>query len=145
MIFQEGIFYFYLILLIGGFGLIIWRILKFILNYRSDKLKAPVERYDYMNAKWLRYQYFNKGKTIQDIANDQGVSMITIKKWLDKFESSSEENGDIDLDKTEVTIIEKKKSKKKRICPYCRVTMIRLEETDTFQCPNCKKKFRDKY
>ncbi|MGB5912558.1 MAG: hypothetical protein WBH31_15305 [Promethearchaeia archaeon] len=29
------------------------------------------------------------GKTIQDIADDQNVSMITIRRWLEEFEGDS--------------------------------------------------------
>jgi len=29
------------------------------------------------------------GKTIQDIADDQNVSMITIRRWLDELEGDS--------------------------------------------------------
>lgn len=42
---------------------------------------------DYKNLVWLRYQYYELGKTIQDIADEQGVSMITIRKWIDKLKA----------------------------------------------------------
>jgi hypothetical protein len=147
MIFQEALIIFYLLVFIGWvIGVIIWLIIKLMGRSGSGSLRGDsVERYDYMDANWLRYQYYNKGRTIQYIANDQNVSMITIKKWLDKLERGSEDISDVELDKTELSIIQKTKSKKKRICPYCRVTMSRLEESNTFQCPRCKKKFRDKY
>ena len=48
------------------------------------RAKKVEEKDDYKNLDWLRYQYYEIGKSIQDIANDQGVSMITIRKWLDK-------------------------------------------------------------
>ena len=42
---------------------------------------------DYKDLAWLRYQYYELGRTIQNIADGQGVSMITIRKWLDKLET----------------------------------------------------------
>ena len=38
----------------------------------------------------------------------------------------------------------RKKSKKKRKCPYCRIFMEYLGKDFTYQCPKCKRKFRDK-
>jgi len=42
---------------------------------------------DYKNLVWLRHQYYELGRTIQNIADGQGVSMIMIRKWLDKLET----------------------------------------------------------
>jgi len=52
---------------------------------------AKEEKNDYMNLDWLKHQYYDLGRTIQDIANDQNVSMITISKWLEKLENTSKE------------------------------------------------------
>ena len=41
---------------------------------------------DYKNSDWLKHQYYELGRSVQDIAEEQGVSMITIRKWLDKLE-----------------------------------------------------------
>ena len=38
----------------------------------------------------------------------------------------------------------RKKSKKKRDCPYCSIFMDYLETDSIYQCPKCKRKFRDK-
>jgi len=38
-----------------------------------------------------------------------------------------------------------KKPEKKRLCPNCKVIMNPLEKIGYYQCPNCKKKFRDKF
>ena len=43
-----------------------------------------------------------------------------------------------------VVPILRKKSKKKRECPYCRILMEYFETDSTYQCPKCKRKFRDK-
>lgn len=48
------------------------------------RAKQVEEKDDYKNLDWLRQQYYEIGRTIQDIAEGQGVSMITIRKWLDK-------------------------------------------------------------
>ena len=39
---------------------------------------------DYKDLNWLKHQYYEVGRTIQDIASEQGVSMMTIRNWLDK-------------------------------------------------------------
>ena len=46
---------------------------------REEKKKQ-----DYKDLSWLKYQYYDLGKSIQDIADDQNVSIIEINKWLDK-------------------------------------------------------------
>ncbi|MFX0028805.1 MAG: zinc ribbon domain-containing protein, partial [Candidatus Hermodarchaeota archaeon] len=46
------------------------------------------ERGYYENLEWLRHHYYELGWSIQDIANYQGVSMITVKKWVDKLRST---------------------------------------------------------
>jgi len=43
---------------------------------------------DYTNLKWLNHQYYELGRSLQDIASDQGVSMITVKKWVDKLDGT---------------------------------------------------------
>ncbi|MBA7554200.1 hypothetical protein ES705_46812 [subsurface metagenome] len=52
-------------------------------------LESPPElevKKDYINKTWLNHQYYELGRSLQDIANDQGVSMMTIKKWVDNLE-----------------------------------------------------------
>ena len=44
------------------------------------------EKQDYMNLDWLNHQYYVLGRRIQEIADDQNVSMIRIRKWLAKLE-----------------------------------------------------------
>lgn len=51
------------------------------------RAKKVEEKDDYKNLDWLRQQYYEIGRTIQDIAYGQGVSMITIRKWLDKHKT----------------------------------------------------------
>jgi transposase-like protein len=53
-----------------------------------DKPKKKIEKQDYKNLGWLRYQYYDLQKNIQEIADEQNVSMITIKKWVDKLDST---------------------------------------------------------
>ena len=70
-----------------GLGSIII-ILTIIVSF-SYYLEAPskvVLKNDYMNVKWLNHQYYELGRSLQDIAIDQGVSMITVKKWVNKLE-----------------------------------------------------------
>lgn len=51
------------------------------------KVEKAEEKDDYKNLGWLRHQHYELGKSIQDIANEQGVSMIVIRKWLDKHKT----------------------------------------------------------
>jgi len=51
-----------------------------------EKVEKVEVKDDYKNLDWLRHQYYDLGKSIQNIADVQGVSMITIKKWIDKIE-----------------------------------------------------------
>ncbi|MFX1428112.1 MAG: hypothetical protein ACFFBE_16785 [Promethearchaeota archaeon] len=44
-----------------------------------------IEKQDYMNLGWLRHQHYNLEKSVQEIADEQNVSMITIKKWVEKL------------------------------------------------------------
>ena len=45
-----------------------------------------MEKKDYMNPEWLKYQYYELKRSIQDIANDQHVPMPTIWSKLEKLE-----------------------------------------------------------
>ena len=47
------------------------------------------ERQDYMNLAWLRDQHYELGRSVQDIAKDQGISIGTIEKWLYKLDVES--------------------------------------------------------
>jgi len=66
--------------------------------------KSREEKWDYMNLTWLNRQYYELGRSLQDIADDQGVSMMTINKWIDKIENPG-------LVKTEEKSI--------NACPHC--------------------------
>jgi len=43
-----------------------------------------------ININWLKHQYYDLGRTMQDIANELGVSMIRIRKLLSRIEIISE-------------------------------------------------------
>ncbi len=62
--------------------------------YRDIKkeTKRKIEKQDYKNSDWLKHQYFDLEKSIQQIANEQHVSMITIQKWVEKLENKLREN-----------------------------------------------------
>ena len=51
-----------------------------------EKVEKVEEKDKFKNLDWLKHQYYDLGKSIQNIADDQGVSMITIRKWIDKIE-----------------------------------------------------------
>jgi hypothetical protein len=59
----------------------------------ETKHKQKKEKQDYRNLNWLKHQYFDLEKSIQEIANEQHVSMITIQKWVEKLENKLEERA----------------------------------------------------
>ena len=66
--------------LISGIMLITARILFNRLDFRE--LKNNV----YTDLQWLEIQHYELKKSIQDIANEQNVSMITIRKYIEKID-----------------------------------------------------------
>jgi hypothetical protein len=56
------------------------------------KRKQKKEMQDYRNLNWLKHQYFDLERSIQEIANEQHVSMIEIQKWVEKLENKLREN-----------------------------------------------------
>ncbi|MFX1600861.1 MAG: hypothetical protein ACFFB6_09725 [Promethearchaeota archaeon] len=126
-------------------GFAVWIIYKFLKTYDiiGGIGNKSEQRYDYQNLQWLKYQYYDMEKSIQEIADDQGVSMMTITKWLDKIEKGKEDEDNANSTKIKTVGDQKKRSKKKRVCPYCRIFMKYYEKRSTYQCPRCKKKFQD--
>jgi len=53
-------------------------------------ISAIKGRNSQIHLNWLKHQYYDLGKTMQDIANDQNVSMMTIRKLLERIEAISE-------------------------------------------------------
>ncbi|MFX1279377.1 MAG: hypothetical protein ACFFA3_08165 [Promethearchaeota archaeon] len=68
---------------LGTIIIIITVIVSFTYYFQAPS--KVVEKREYMNVKWLNHQYNELERSLQDIAIDQGVSMITIKKWVDKL------------------------------------------------------------
>jgi hypothetical protein len=64
--------------LVSGILLIIARILSHRLDYRASKN-------DYVDLQWLERQHYELKKSIQEIASEQNVSMITIKNYIKKI------------------------------------------------------------
>lgn len=67
---------------IGGLLLIFGRI--YFMRIFSERIKKQ----DYNDLKWLENQHFNLNKSVQQIAGEQNVSMITIREWIDKIEKN---------------------------------------------------------
>lgn len=86
--------------------------------------KRREEKRDYLNLTWLNYQYYELGRSLQDIADDQGVSMMTINKWVDKIE----EPGSV---KTEEKSI--------NACPHCGQRLY----AEAIFCSMCGKKVEE--
>lgn len=66
--------------LICGIMLITARILFNRLTFRESKNKV------YTDLQWLEIQQYELKKSIQEIASEQNVSMITIKKYIEKID-----------------------------------------------------------
>ena len=67
---------------VGGLLLIFGRI------YFRRIIFERIEKQDYTDLKWLEKQHFELNKSIQQIADEQNVSMITIRAWIDKIEKN---------------------------------------------------------
>ncbi len=65
--------------LICGIMLITARILFNRLTFRESKN-------NYIDLQWLEIQHYELKKSIQEIASEQNVSMITIKKYIEKID-----------------------------------------------------------
>jgi MFS family permease len=57
---------------------------------KSEKAKIVSKKRDEFNLEWFNHQYYDLGRSIQDIANELNESVITIRKWLDDNESKKE-------------------------------------------------------
>ena len=68
-----------------GAIIIVLTVISGIYVYLKSPPKLVVKK-NYMNIKWLNHQYYELGGSLQEIASDQGVSMMTIKKWVDKLD-----------------------------------------------------------
>ncbi|MFX0026241.1 MAG: hypothetical protein ACFE8M_07485 [Candidatus Hermodarchaeota archaeon] len=55
-------------------------------HIKYEKVMRVVKN-DYTNLEWLKEQYYDLKKRVQDIADDQGVSMMKIREWIDKIEN----------------------------------------------------------
>lgn len=66
--------------LICGIMLITARILFNRLTFRESKNKV------YTDLQWLEIQHYELKKSIQEIASEQNVSMITIKNYIEKID-----------------------------------------------------------
>jgi len=75
-----------------GAIIIVLTVISGIYVYLKSLPKLEVKK-DYVNLKWLNHQYYELGRNLQDIASDQGVSMMTIKKGVNKFDRISEDIG----------------------------------------------------
>ncbi len=61
--------------------------------FKDVESKQKKEKQDYRNLNWLKHQHYDLQKSIQEIANEQRVSMITIQKWVEKLENKLKENA----------------------------------------------------
>ena len=71
-----------------GFYLLISLSLFLILaHFLYDKfLDIKPKKKDFTDINWLKTQVYELNRSIQEIADDQNASMLTIKKWIDKLE-----------------------------------------------------------
>ena len=63
-------------------------------------IDKPLKKYLYIdngkrkvvNLRWVELQYYTLGKSIQDIADELGLSMISVRKWFNKYSDVSNQN-----------------------------------------------------
>jgi len=67
---------------VGGLLLIFGRV--YFMRIVSERTKKQ----NYTDLKWLEKQHFELKKSIQQIANEQHVSMVTIKELINKIEEN---------------------------------------------------------
>ena len=53
------------------------------LKEKKEKIKEKKEEFD---LKELKHQYYDLGRSIQEIADELNESIITIRKWLDNID-----------------------------------------------------------
>lgn len=71
-------------------GFVPLRLFKNIREYKKKEIQYE-EKQEYKNLSWLKHQYYDLGKSLQDIANEQNVSIIKIRKWVDKLNPITED------------------------------------------------------
>jgi predicted Zn-ribbon and HTH transcriptional regulator len=97
-----------------------------------------MEKKDYLNPNWLKHQYYELKRSIQDIANDQHVPMPTIWSRLEKLEkpiSIKEELKTEELNHVPSIPMENEGKPLKK-CPHCG---YRLSLSANF-CATCGEK-----
>ena len=82
---KTNLFAYYLSLILGSVLLFLGVIfLVFEGLNRAGKIYKFQEKGSYLDNEWLKYQYHDLGLTIQEIANDQNVTMMKIRDALEK-------------------------------------------------------------
>jgi len=77
------------ILDVGFYFIIAYSLFLIILRYvYKNYVVFAEEKKDYTDLEWLRQQFHVLNRSIQEIANEQNTSIITIKKWVKKLENS---------------------------------------------------------
>jgi len=67
---------------------------------REGIIDKPLKKYLYIdngkrkvvNLRWVEQQYYTLGKSIQDIADELGLSMISVRKWFNRYSEVSNQN-----------------------------------------------------
>jgi transposase-like protein len=64
------------------------------IDRRGQSEAQIAEKQPFHDETWLREQYVNQGRSMQDIADECGVTPSGIKKWIDKFEIETRGSAD---------------------------------------------------
>ena len=56
-------------------------------DLRAKKAKLIIGSTREGKLEWIKTQYYDLNRTIQDIANDLGESMMTVRKYLNEIEN----------------------------------------------------------
>ncbi len=75
---------------ISGGILILGSIIRLYRRYKEKQEKKHIlsKKREEFNAEWLKYQYHDLGRSIQDIADELKVSMMNIRKRLNDIENN---------------------------------------------------------
>lgn len=56
----------------------------------------------YRNKEWLKEEYINKGREAEDIANEFGINIRTLREWISKFDLTYKQDKSSNITKEEL-------------------------------------------
>lgn len=75
-----------------GPACIMWKDEEGVTHIANIKVRVELDPY-YQDCNWLTQEYIEKERTMADIADEFGVSPMTINKWLNKHNIETRPRG----------------------------------------------------